>query len=92
MTLTLEGDNAALHYGELALTLPMQALPQAGFAPILGKVLLALSQQGLSYTRSAGGWMLKGTAGELRYTARLNNDGALCALTVPEVGMRVVLA
>jgi hypothetical protein len=91
LELTFEGDMVRLRCRGLQTDIPAAALPQAGFAPVLSRVLLRLAQPGLRYVPTSGGWKLKGQTGGCAFTAALSRDGALRTLRVPATGLQVVL-
>ena len=92
MSLQLEGGTAILRYGDMELTLPAPALPQAGFASLLNEVLLQLAQPAPeSLRRTADGWELNGRTGTLVYTARIDPQGMLRGLYVPGAGLMIEL-
>ena len=92
MSMQLEGGTAILRYGEMELSLPTPSLPQAGFVGLLNEALGQFAQpEAENVKRVTGGWEVKGTAGGLAYTARVDMEGMLCSLHMPGTGLRIDL-
>jgi hypothetical protein len=92
LVLQLEGGTAIVRYGEMELSLPTPSLPQAGFAGLLCEALRQLSQpEEANVKRISGGWELRGTAGGLDYTARVDLDGMPRRLHMPGAALTIDL-
>jgi len=92
MQLRLEGGAAIVSYGEMELALPTPSLPQAGFAGLLGEALRQLAQpEEANVKRVSGGWEIRGTAGGLGYTARVDIDGMPRRLHMPGAALTIDL-
>jgi len=93
MTISIEGDNAALEYEGMRKQIPAASLE--GAAPLLNQVLLQLAQPLQKSERKAqrhlrgGGWERRGKADGVDYIARLSEEGALQSLRVEKTGLKI---
>ena len=90
MEMRLEGGTAIVRYGDMELSMPTPALPQAGFAGLLNEALRQLAQPTEeSVKRVTGGWEIKGTVEGMAYTARVDMEGMLRSLHMPGAALKV---
>lgn len=92
MQMRLEGGTAIVRSGDMELTLPTPALPQAGFAGVLGQALRQLAQPAeADVRRVAGGWEVQGAAGGLAYAIHVGMDGMPRSIRAPGAALLIEL-